>query len=890
MTVAHISGVEVPFLGLRHFDEQHMHLFFGREEQIGDVVEKLANSRLVSVIGSSGSGKSSLVRAGVVPALKAGLLLSNGPRWRVILMRPGGSPISSLAIALERSTSVTDTETTLRRGPLGLIEAVEQAHLDKNENLLLIVDQFEELFRYRSQQDQFAKDESASFVKLLLEATSQQQFPIYVLITMRSDYLGDCSQFRDLPERINSGLYLVPRMRRDQMEQAITGPVAIAEAEISRRLVQRLLNDTGDDPDQLPVLQHALLRAWNSWNHAPRPLDYEDLDAVGGLAGSLTCHADEVYNTLDERGKQIAKIAFQRLSERDKEGREIRRPAPISDIAAVAGISKEEVEKVIQAFAAPEVALLYVNRQGYLDITHESLLRKWIKIAGEDGHPGWLQEETSRAEEYRRLVTRSQQNDVLARRALKEALDWRQDPISPAWATRYTHTLEEFANVLTFIERSREVEEQRERARKRLWAIVIAAIILAIVVLALATVYSFHKAKAARAAATLADADRLAATSVDVAGSDKDLALLLAVQAYRMQQTRETRQALMLAYESSAEPALRGHSDVVDTVAVANNGNFLATASEDGTAALWDWNTHRQIQILYSDSNKKVYAVAFAPDGKQVALGLSDGTVAITDRDSPGHQTTLQASQDAIADVAFSPRGDRFATASSVRSPAVLWDFPALTLLAKLDRQKGKVNRVAFNQQGRTLATASSDRTVIIWDSDTGTPLRVLSQPAGATDVSFSPDGKWIAASSSDGAFSVWNSDTGALLFRRTAHMNRDQTLATEAIAYSSDGKEIATLASNGQTKIWNAETGTERLLLTLPNAASPPGRSIVFRPLAPDQIAIAAGRDVWLYDLNLERIIFKSEALLSQMNFRPEDCFEYLRTKTCPVFQPRNR
>ena len=112
---------------------------------------------------------------------------------------------------------------------------------------------------------------------------------------MRSDYLGNCAQFRDLPERINDGLYLVPRMRRDHLEQAITGPVAVEDAEIAPRLVQKLLNDTGDDPDQLPVLQHALLRAWNAWKHAPRPLDLEDLDAVGGMKESLSRHADEIF-------------------------------------------------------------------------------------------------------------------------------------------------------------------------------------------------------------------------------------------------------------------------------------------------------------------------------------------------------------------------------------------------------------------------------------------------------------------------------------------------------------------------------------------------------------------------------------------------------------------
>ena len=254
MSVAIDTALQAPFLGLRYFDEEQSHLFFGREVQVNDLLDKLRRSRLVTVMGSSGSGKSSLVRAGVVPSLKAGFLSDAGPRWRIVKMRPGSSPIANLGRELEKALSVPGLEVTLRRGPLGLIQAVEECRLPARENLLVIVDQFEELFRYQREADhpEAAREEVAAFVKLLLEATNQQECPIYLIVTMRSDYLGNCAQFRDLPERINEGLYLVPRMRRDQLEQAITGPVAVEDATITPRLVQKLLNDTGDDPDQLP--------------------------------------------------------------------------------------------------------------------------------------------------------------------------------------------------------------------------------------------------------------------------------------------------------------------------------------------------------------------------------------------------------------------------------------------------------------------------------------------------------------------------------------------------------------------------------------------------------------------------------------------------------------
>jgi energy-coupling factor transporter ATP-binding protein EcfA2 len=226
MSVAFVAGTTMPFLGLHFYDEDDEPLFFGRDEQIRDALAKVAEARFVTVIGSSGSGKSSLVRAGVIPALRAGFITGAGASWRVVKSHPGQTPIHTLAEEIEHVLGGAGAETTLRRGPLGLVEAIGQAGIESDENVLVLIDQFEEIFRYQRDAPDRAQaaEEAAAFVKLLLEATARPAPSIYVLITMRSEYLGACAQFRDLPERINAGLYLVPRMRRDQLEEAITGP------------------------------------------------------------------------------------------------------------------------------------------------------------------------------------------------------------------------------------------------------------------------------------------------------------------------------------------------------------------------------------------------------------------------------------------------------------------------------------------------------------------------------------------------------------------------------------------------------------------------------------------------------------------------------------------
>ena len=263
-----------PFPGLRPFEPDEDHLFFGREKEIDDLLRLLRYNRFLSVVGTSGSGKSSLVRSGLIPSLQSGLMVTAGSTWRLAIMRPGEDPIGHLAAALSSpdvlspsdeadelaSTRHVLIDATLRRGTLGLVDAIRLARIPRGENVLVLVDQFEELFRYRrTRRREIQRDEDVAFVKLLLEAVRQSDIPIYVVLTMRSDFIGDCMDYTGLPEAVNQSQYLVPRMTRDELRLAITGPIAVAGGEIAPRLVLRLLNEVGDDQDQLPLLQHVLM-------------------------------------------------------------------------------------------------------------------------------------------------------------------------------------------------------------------------------------------------------------------------------------------------------------------------------------------------------------------------------------------------------------------------------------------------------------------------------------------------------------------------------------------------------------------------------------------------------------------------------------------------------
>ena len=348
-----------PFPGLRPFEAEDDHVFFGREKEIDDLLRRLRLCRFLAIVGTSGSGKSSLVRAGLVPSLFSGFMVSAGSSWRVATMRPGENPIHQLAVALDTtqvlgtegelaSTNRVLMEATLRRGTRGLIEAVRQARIPREDNLLVVVDQFEELFRFQtSRQVKNSKDEAVAFVKLLLEAAQQDQFPIYVALTMRSDFIGDCMEFPGLPEAINAGLYLVPRMTRNEVQSAITGPVAVGGGTIAQRLVLRLLNDFGDESDQLPVLQHALMRTWDYWDlhRGPDdPIDIEDYQAIGTLRNALSIHAEESYEEVGkENGQKIVERMFKALTDTFSDPRGVRRPTSVQDLAAICEVSEEEI-------------------------------------------------------------------------------------------------------------------------------------------------------------------------------------------------------------------------------------------------------------------------------------------------------------------------------------------------------------------------------------------------------------------------------------------------------------------------------------------------------------------------------------------------------------------
>ena len=373
-----------PFPGLRSFKPGEADRFFGRDQQIAELVARLVEVPLLAVSGASGCGKSSLVLAGLLNELKRRHDEDVGTDWHPVVMRLGNRPIANLAAPLaaammgladtgapvptadgallaQRSASLYGQ---LRLGGLGLVEAVRQSRLPAGARVLVVVDQFEEIFRFKRLAD---PDEASAFVKLLLQAAADADSPVSVVLTLRSDTLGACADFRDLPEAVSRGGYLVPRLKRAQRKEAIVKPVALRGAQLAPRLVQRLLNDVSDDFDDLPVMQHALARTWQRWAEAcsgSRPIDIEDYEATGGAAAALSRHADEACASLGPLGVPGGAVArvFRALTERVAEGTEVRRPLEFARLCAVCGGGTEtgiaEVTQVVERYRRADTAFL----------------------------------------------------------------------------------------------------------------------------------------------------------------------------------------------------------------------------------------------------------------------------------------------------------------------------------------------------------------------------------------------------------------------------------------------------------------------------------------------------------------------------------------------------
>ncbi|MEM7585651.1 MAG: WD40 repeat domain-containing protein [Acidobacteriota bacterium] len=878
-----------PFPGLRAFEPDEDHLFFGREEQIDDLLSRLRRTRFLSVVGTSGSGKSSLIRSGLIPSLYSGFMARAGSSWRVAVMRPGSDPIGNLAAALNQpevlggdvelaDMNLALLETTLYRSALGLVEAVRQARLAAGENLLVLADQFEELFRFkRNTRIKDSKDSALAFVKLLLEAAQQDDVPIYVVLTMRSDFIGNCTEFPGLAEAINRGQYLVPRMTREERKAAIVGPVAVGGAEISPRLVLRLLNDVGDDPDQLPILQHALMRTWDYWQHQHRDgevIDLRHYEATGTMREALSLHAEEAYRELESAAEQrIAELMFRGLTDTGSDARGVRRPIALAEIGRLTGSEQAAVVKVIERFRAPGRSFLMppvgveLDGDSVIDISHESLMRAWSRLSE------WVNAEARSAQIYLQLskaaaLHQEGEAGLFRDPELQIALNW-QDKNAPteAWAQRYDAAFERAMRFLELSEQEREQqinakERQRQRQLQRARRMVLAVAAVAVLIL-LFGMYSLQLKTRADEAATKAvlaqaEAERQrdeAQRQKLEADKQRHLADNERVEAehQRERAEEETRRA-------EAE-RLRAEEEERNALAQKNRAEQAAREAARAETEAEEQRTKAVAEKERAEELRRQSEASEAESKRLEKLAIARALALQTPRLRQEDQQEVAA---LLARQAFDLHVEALPGGHDVDDAAI---FQALLTSSRRLSSPALGGDREHRDAVRALAVAP-DGSAVYSGGDDGSVRRFEHRRRGAVSqslielgqevraVAVDDAGKLLAVGGLRGALGLWRLPEASMLSYLVA-----SGPAIRALTFSPDGALLAVGNAEGAAAVWDVEAGEERSSLAIGDGAEL--HDLQFSPQG-DRLAAAAGSRgvlVWkLSDPNAPPRVFGAE------------------------------
>lgn len=549
MTASGVSTLSKarPFPGLRPFGPLDGKFFFGRSAQFFALYRLLDLSRFVAVIGNSGSGKSSLVRAGLLPLLDEENREEGGRQWLWVEMRPGDLPLESLIQTLKglgdklsttgdpviNATRAERISHHLRGSSHGIAKAIGEMDGVGKKIIVLVIDQFEELFRFASsapltggaaREEARLRDEAAQFVQLLLEASRSPAAHVRVVLTMRSDFIGDCARFQGLPEAVSATQFLVPSLTRDQREEVIKGPIALAEATIDSSLVEQLLNDSGAEQDQLPVLQHCLLRLWERARPAETAtagagagdaqqttchISRKQYDEIDRMAGALSQHAEEILATdLNSLEPLVARV-FRALSDIDRDGRATRRALSLQQLAAETAIDEDALRTIVDRFRADDCSFLTpspaatptLKLKTRIDVGHEALLRHWERVSGEPGATGertddrrigWLRDEYRDGQKYQALRAIASGDDTETPLLPLDQVTrywtwWNERPRTEAWASRYgggharvERMLHDSRDALEKQHQQRlaEIQTQRMASRTRIAAGVMGALLI----------------------------------------------------------------------------------------------------------------------------------------------------------------------------------------------------------------------------------------------------------------------------------------------------------------------------------------------------------------------------------------------------------------------------
>ncbi len=744
-----------PYRGLLAFQTEDGDLFFGREEIVASAVDEILESGFLAIVGASGSGKSSLARAGLVP----GFLRAR--KGTAAVITPGADPEGSLGGAVGGRPSI------------------------------VVVDQLEEAFTLCA--DDAAR---ARFFAALVDL--HESHATAVAVTLRADFYGRCAEHPRLAALVAAHQRLLGSMQSDELRRAVEGPARVAGLRLEPRLVETLLGDVAGEPGGLPLLSHALYESWV--RRDGRVLTIEGYLAAGGVRSAIAHTAERVYEDCSPDDRGVMRLLLVRLTELGEGTDDTRRRVPLAEVLPAD-------EGVLERLARSR---LVVVADDSAEIAHEAVIREWPRLRE------WLAEDREELLVLRQLSTAARAWDAEGR---DEADVYRGARLAAALELRDgEHPLS--AVDRDFLGASQEAQDRelitaRRRARRLrvLLAIVAAALVAAVIAGSLALV----QRGSARRTATVAQAGRLAAQSREAAGEHPDLALLLALEAGNLDDSVDTRSALLGAIEhgSRIRAWLQGFDAPVNAAAFSPDGKLLATVTQRGTT-LWDTATWKPVGAPLPSTQGRGEGLDFSPDGRLLAIA-DEGKVELWEVST---RTKVRALPDpaaatsddaALAGVRFSPDGTVVAAGGVEANHVTLWNVASGRVLGRPIEtnppEAGGAQSISFSPDSRRIAVPGAPGIVVIWDvasgQRVGRPLLVGDAPVSR--AIFGKDGRTLIATDEAGALSVVDVRSGRLVGTPLSIGNE----ALDSLALGLDGRLVAAASFNGSVYVWDTKTGT---------------------------------------------------------------------------------